>query len=500
MIYTQLTMSEEKNTLMQYENTRIAENHTYPHKFNTTCTFKEYIEKYNSVDDGSRHRDKVESIAGRILEIRTSGKKLVFITMISNGLTLQVISHIDEYKGSKTFAEANNVCRGDIVGIKDGFVGKSHKGELSIFTTNEIIMLTPCHVMLTKQYFGISDTDFRVKNRWMDMISNPSMLNTLKTRSKIINYLRQFLLDDDYVEVETPVISRELGGAAAKPFITYHNDLKEKMYMRIAPELFLKKLVVGGIDRVFEIGKQFRNEGLDTTHQAEFTSMECYKAYADYNDMIQFCEDMMSYITKKVTGDLIIKYMHNNKEVELDFLPPYRRIDIVKELEKQTGVTFPSDLNNSHDFFDDLCKKKEIECSDPRTTSRLIDKLIAHYIEPQCINPTFVMNHPKVMSPLAKGHRTNPNLTERFELFVCGMELANAYTELNNHIVQKERLQEQLQEKKDGNDEAHNIDDSFINALKCGLPPTGGFGLGVDRFVMLLTNNLSIRDVIAFPM
>ena len=292
------------------------------------------------------------------------------------------------------------------------------------------------------------------------------------------------------------------GGAVAKPFVTYHNDLKKDMYMRIAPELYLKQLVVGGLERVYEIGKQFRNENIDQTHQASFDSLEFYMAYADYNVMIQMCEEMLSSIVKKINGDYHLTYHVNDIDHIIDFSPPFRKIDIMTELTEQTGIVFPTDLttDEARQFLDDLCHKNNIECGNPRTTCRLLDKLIGHYIEPQCSNPTFLMNHPLIMSPLAKVHRSNPQLSERFELFVAKMELANSYTELNDHIRQEKNFMIQQKDKGNGDEEIPLPDEDFIDALKYGLPPCGGFGLGIERFVMLLTNHSSIRDVIPFPM
>lgn len=488
----------------QYEKTRLESfegKDMFPHKFHVTCIFEEYISKYNKVNAGDRLKDNVESIAGRVLEIRKSGAKLYFITVTSNGNTLQVISDIREYMGTN-FHQGNNVSRGDIIGITNGFAGKSLKGELSIYTTCDIQILAPCFKFLAKQNHGLTDPDLRIKTRWIDMITNPFMINNLKTRHQVFTLLRQFLNYMGFTEVHTPVVSENVGGASAKPFTTFHNDLKKAMFMRISPELYLKKLVVGGLDRVYEIGPQFRNESIDTTHNPEFYSLEFYIAYSDYNDIMQICEKMLSHIVKKIHGTTQIKYNYEGKDIEIDFAPPYRKIDIISELEKLTEVTFPDDLTTdaSEKFLNELCRTNKIECSEPRTICRLLDKLIGHYIEPQCINPTYVMNHPAAMSVLAKQHRTNPHLTERFELFVCGMELANAYTELNNPQVQKERFDQQLKEKNSGNDEAQSVDDGFIDALKTGLPPTGGFGLGIERFIMILTNSSTIKDVIAFPL
>ena len=504
-------MEEESLTeIQQFENNRLAEFKSlagygfnpYPHKFPVTLSFQDYIEKYNHIETGSRHKELVECIAGRVLEKRGNGKKLAFYTVKSNEHTLQYLADKKEYENEDNFTNINNLIhRGDIVGAR-GFVGKSLKGELSIYPL-ELVLLSPCYKYLPKQFQGIVDIDIRMKNRHLDMIANPKVIQTFKIRSKVIREIRKFLEDMDFIELQTPVLSNHAGGASAKPFVTKHNDLDQKMYLRIAPELYLKKLVIGGIDRVYEIGPQFRNEKCDGTHNAEFQSLEFYMAYADYNDLFQICEDMLSNIVMKIHNGYQVNYlpMHKTEEITIDFTPPYKKIDIMSELTNLTGATFPKDLTteDARLFLDQLCQDLNVDCSNPRTASRLIDKLIGHYLEPQCINPTFLMNHPLVMSPLAKQHRSDPNLTERFELFVCGMELANAYTELNNHITQIERFTYQQVERFQGDDEAQSIDEGFVDALRYGLPPCCGFGCGIDRIVMFLTNNNSIREVIPFP-
>ena len=489
----------EKNRLEEFS--KLTNFNPYPYDFQTTISFENYIKKYNHIENGSRHRDLVECIAGRVLDKRNNGKKLFFYSVTTNGFNLQYLTDINEYNDKEKFAEINKLIhRGDIVGVR-GFVGKSIRGELSIYPL-ELVLLTPCYKYIPKQYFGLVDPDTRIKKRYLDMIVNPDVITTFKTRTKIIKSIREYLDNKDFLEVETPIISLKCGGAVAKPFVTYHNDLKKDMHLRIAPELYLKQLVVGGLERVYEIGKQFRNENIDQTHQASFDSLEFYMAYADYNVMIQMCEEMLSSIVKKIHGDYHLTYHVNDIDHIIDFSPPFRKIDIMTELTEQTGIVFPTDLttDEARQFLDDLCHKNNIECGNPRTTCRLLDKLIGHYIEPQCSNPTFLMNHPLIMSPLAKVHRSNPQLSERFELFVAKMELANSYTELNDHIRQEKNFMIQQKDKGNGDEEIPLPDEDFIDALKYGLPPCGGFGLGIERFVMLLTNHSSIRDVVPFPM
>ncbi len=474
----------------------------YPHKFNVTMSFEEYINKYSHVETGSRHHELVECVAGRIQEKRNSGKKLFFYTVKFNGFTLQYLADIKEYENQDKFAEINDLIhRGDIVGVR-GFVGKSLKGELSIYPL-ELVLLTPCYKAIQKEYIGVTNMDIRIRNRHLDMIVNPKTIQTFKTRSRVISELRKFLDSKNFIELQTPVLSDHAGGASAKPFVTHHNALDQKMYLRIATELHLKRLVIGGLERVYEIGPQFRNESIDSSHLPEFYSVEAYGAYLDYRDWMNWTEEFLFGLIMRIHGQPQIPYLPANKDTELiiDFTPPYRKIDIMTELTNRLEVNFPKDLSTEEArlFLDQLCKDNNVDCSPPRTASRLLDKLIGHYIEPQCVNPTFLMNHPLIMSPLAKQHRDFPHLTERFELFICGMELANSYTELNNHLTQIERFSYQAKERVQGDEEAQGIDESFVDALRYGLPPCGGFGLGIERLVMFMTNCNSIRDVIPFP-
>ncbi|XP_039066838.1 lysine--tRNA ligase, cytoplasmic-like isoform X1 [Hibiscus syriacus] len=499
----------------------------YPHKFFTSMSIVEYIDAYGSLGNGEHIEDVAVSLAGRIMSKRASSSKLFFYDLHGGGAKVQVMadaskSGLDEAEFAKFHS---TVKRGDIVGVT-GFPGKTKRGELSIFPKS-FIVLSHCLHMMPRQKAGpdasvmktelwipgstrnpetyiLKDQETRYRQRYLDLMLNLELRQIFKTRSKIISYVRSFLDNRDFLEVETPMMNMIAGGAAARPFVTHHNELNMRLYMRIAPELYLKELVVGGLDRVYEIGKQFRNEGIDLTHNPEFTTCEFYMAFADYNDLMELTEKMLSGMVKELTGGYKIKYHANgldNDPIEIDFSPPFRRLDMVEELEKMANLNIPKDFSSdeANKYLADACAKFEIKCPPPQTTARLLDKLVGHFLEETCVNPTFIINHPEIMSPLAKWHRSKPGLTERFELFINKHELCNAYTELNDPVVQRQRFAEQLKDRQSGDDEAMALDETFCTALEYGLPPTGGWGLGIDRLAMLLTDSQNIKEVLLFP-
>lgn len=483
----------------------------YPHEFNITHTVRQLCEKYGDIASGSHLETDVVRVAGRLEAKRESSKKLVFYTIIQDGSNIQIMANLKFYKFDESLStedklrkfveDTTSVSRGDIIGVT-GFMGKSLKGELIVFPS-EIQILSRCLRVVPSSHFGLKDEETRARKRYLDLMVNPESRRVFLARSKIIQYIRNFLTSRDFLEVQTPILTPQAGGATAKPFMTHHNDLDMEMALRIAPELYLKQLIVGGFDRVFEIGCQFRNESIDRTHSPEFTSVEFYMAYADYNYLMTLAEQLYSGLVQSLFGTLKVKCANFNGtgEVEIDFSTPFKRFDFVGEIEAGCGEKLPQDLGSdeANPVLSRICEKFNIECQPPRTNARLLDKMAGFFIESKCQNPSFIINHPLVMSPLAKWHRDNPFLTERFEMFVMGFEFANAYTELNDPFVQRKTFEDQMKAKAGGDEEAQQIDETFINALEYGMPPTGGFGIGIDRLVMLLTKSPKIQDVILFP-
>lgn len=456
------------------------------YKVERTHTTQQIKENYEELED------KEVTIAGRLMSKRVHGKA-GFSDVHDRYGKMQLYIKIDNV-GEEKLKEYKTFDIGDFVSIT-GTVFKTKTEEVTI-QIKDFQLLTKSLKPLPEKFHGLKDPDLRYRQRYVDLVMNQEAREALMKRTAIIKAMREFLDNRDFIEVETPSLSPIAGGAAAKPFITHHNALDVDMYLRIAPELYLKRLIVGGFEKVYEIGKNFRNEGIDVRHNPEFTSIELYEAYSDYNDMMEITENMVAYICEKVNGTTKVVY----EGTEIDFAPPWRRLTMVDAVKEYANVDFNEIKTNEEAR--ELAKEKGVELKKELKDCTKGDILVAffeEYAEEKLMQPTFICDYPVENSPLTKKKRGNEELTERFEGFVYGRELCNAYSELNDPIVQKERFLQQLRERELGDDEAYMMDDDFINALEIGMPPTGGMGMGIDRLVMFLTDSHSIRDVILFP-
>ncbi|RLV94989.1 Lysine--tRNA ligase cytoplasmic [Spathaspora sp. JA1] len=501
--------SRQVNELREANNQDPTSFNPYPHKFQVSIKIPEFIGKYSHLTRGETLPEVEVSVSGRIMVKREAGSKLRFYGLKGDGVQVQIMAQAQDAESVEAFEKMHeHLRRGDIIGVT-GYPGKTApakggEGELSVFAKS-VQLLTPCLHMLPTEHFGFKDQEARYRKRYLDLIMNDSTRDRFKVRSKIISYIRRFFDERDFIEVETPILNVVAGGATAKPFTTHHNDLNMEMFMRIAPELFLKELVVGGMERVYEIGRQFRNEGIDMTHNPEFTTCEFYQAYADVYDLMDMTELLFSEMVKEITGDYVVKYHPDGpqgKELSLDFSRPWKRINMIEELEKIYNVKFPAGeelhTEETGEFLKKVMKDNNIDCPPPLTNARMLDRLVGD-LEDSSINPTFIFGHPQMMSPLAKKDRNIPGLCERFEVFVATKEICNAYTELNDPFDQRARFEEQARQKAQGDDEAQMVDETFCNALEYGLPPTGGWGCGIDRIAMFLTDSNTIREVLLFP-
>ncbi|MEG7922592.1 lysine--tRNA ligase [Bacillus cereus] len=462
--------------------------------------FGKRFERTNSTTDlvslyGEFSKEELEekeiavSIAGRIMTKRGKGKAgFAHVQDLHGQVQIYVRKDAvgdDEYELFKT------ADLGDLVGI-EGKVFKTNVGELSVKATG-FTLLTKSLRPLPDKYHGLKDVEQRYRQRYLDLITSMESRETFVTRSKIIREMRRYLDDNGYLEVETPMMHAIAGGASARPFTTHHNALDMELYMRIAIELHLKRLIVGGLEKVYEIGRVFRNEGVSTRHNPEFTMIELYEAYADYKDIMKLTEDMVAHIAKKVLGTTTIQY----GDYEINLEPEWTRLHMVDAIKQYSGADFwnPMSVEEARE----LAKEHNVEIKDTMEVGHIINEFFEQKVEDRLIQPTFIYGHPVEISPLAKKNDEDPRFTDRFELFIVAREHANAFTELNDPIDQKERFEAQLKEREQGNDEAHMMDDDYIEALEYGMPPTGGLGIGIDRLVMLLTNAPSIRDVLLFP-
>jgi lysyl-tRNA synthetase class 2 len=429
-------------------------------------------------------------LAGRIMQKRSQGKAgFAHIQDMSGRIQIYVR---EDALASNIFQAYDLLDLGDIIGIK-GSLFRTNKGELSV-RVQDLQVLCKSLQPLPDKFHGIKDVEFRYRQRYVDLIVNPEVRDTFVARSRIIQAMRRYLDSIGYMEVETPTLHAIAGGAAARPFITHHNALDMELFMRIAIELHLKRLIVGGIEKVYEIGRVYRNEGISTRHNPEFTMIELYEAYADYHDMMALTENMVAHIAQEVLGTTKITYQ--GKEVDLS--PKWRRVSMVDAVKEVVGVDFQVQMSNEEAH--QLAKQHNVPVTPEMTFGHILNQFFETYVEETLIQPTFIYGHPVEISPLAKKNPVDPRFTDRFELFIVGREHANAFSELNDPIDQRERFEAQLREKEQGNDEAHEMDEDFILALEYGMPPTGGLGIGIDRLVMLLTDAPSIRDVLLFPL
>tara|TARA_Y100000588_G_scaffold202309_1_gene216018 strand:+ start:5235 stop:6728 length:1494 start_codon:yes stop_codon:yes gene_type:complete len=461
----------------------------YPQKYEPTHFSADILGDFDNLEK------KDVTIAGRIMSIRKMGKASFFHIQDQQG-KIQVFIRRDDV-GEDNYANFKLLDMGDFVGV-NGYVFKTKMGEISIHA-NELTVLCksirPLPVVKEKEgetFDAFADKEQRYRNRHLDLIVNPEVKDTFVKRAKIIKGLRDYLDNMGFLEVETPALQPLYGGANARPFITHHNALDQQLYLRIADELYLKRLIIGGIDRVYEIAKDFRNEGMDRNHNPEFTMLEFYWAYADFEDNMNLVEDMIRSVAESIDA-LQLKW----GDMDVDLSKPFERLPILDLLKEVTG----EDLTEATDEqMQSICKVNHVDVEDNANYGHMLDALMSELVEPKLVQPTFITDYPKAISPLAKKHRNgNPHLVERFELFIGGSEFANAFTELNDPIDQRERFESQARLAEEGDDEAHPVDENFLKAVECGMPPTGGVGIGVDRLVMLFTENVSIKDVILFP-
>lgn len=442
------------------------------------------------LDDFERWEDSRVRVAGRIMAVRGHGK-VMFADLQDGSGRIQIYLR-EDLLGEARFREFADLDLGDLIGV-EGRVFRTQRGQISVEAAG-FRLLAKALRPLPEKWHGLKDVDLRYRQRYLDLIANPEVRDTFRARSRIISAIRRGLEEKGFLEVETPMMHTLAGGAAARPFVTHHNALDMTLYLRIAPELHLKRLVVGGLEKVFEIGRVFRNEGISTRHNPEFTIVEIYQAYADYTDMMALTEEIFVRAALAVRDTLKVSFLGH----EIDLTPPWPRLSILDGLREFAGVD--ASLLASDEDARAAARRLGVKVEAAATAGQVLEELVDVFVQPRLIRPTFLTDHPVEISPLAKRKADHPGLTERFELIVGGWEMANAFSELNDPIDQRERFEAQMREREKGNEEAHALDEDYLNALEHGLPPCGGLGIGIDRLVMLLTGAASIRDVILFPL
>jgi lysyl-tRNA synthetase class 2 len=478
---------EELNELMQVRRDKLQDLYDlgidpFGEKFERTHTAQEIIDGFGVLEN------EEAKICGRIMSMRTHGKAS-FADLVDHTGRIQLYFRVNTL-GEEGYALLQKLDIGDILGIT-GKVFRTRRGEISVEVL-DLKFLSKSLRPLPEKWHGLKDVDLRYRQRYVDLIVNPGVREVFETRSKIIQIMRSFLTDRGYIEVETPMLHVIAGGASARPFTTHHNALDMDLYLRIAPELYLKRLLVGGFDRVFEIGKMFRNEGISTKHNPEFTMCELYMAYGDASDMMKITEEIYAHIAQELVGSTRIVFQGQ----EIDLTPPWPRKPMLDAIKEYSGI----DLRGLDDSqARQAAKKKGLQLEPNASYSQVLDELFDAFVEPNLLQPIFITDHPVEVSPLAKRKKDNPSLTDRFEPFIVTWEVANGFTELNDPIDQDQRFRQQVAQRDKGDEEAHMMDEDYVRALEYGMPPAGGLGLGIDRMVMLFTDSPSIRDVLLFP-
>jgi lysyl-tRNA synthetase class 2 len=459
----------------------------FPYSFDRNGFANHLHQKYANLPDGEYTEDVI-TVAGRIRAMRNDG---MFIDLQDKTGQIQIFSH-KEYLDDDGLDLLSRLDNGDIIGVT-GLVRRTGRGELSI-AAQSLTLLAKSLQPLPDDFYGLKDRETRYRQRYVDLIVNDDSRDTFKKRSLAITAMRGFLLDNGFLEVETPILHHLLGGASAKPFETHHNALDMALYLRVAPELYLKRLIVGGLDRVFEIGRNFRNEGISTKHNPEFSMMELYQAYADYHDMMELTENIIQYMASAIHGNPIVSF----DGVEIDLAGPYPKKSMIGAVEEAVDINF-AEIDDAAEARERAKSLKNVEISDDMSWGQVIEAVFEAHVEDNLNQPTHITDYPRDISPLAKVHRDDVRLTERFETFINGWEVANAFSELNDPRDQLVRFKDQLEKRAGGDEEAHMLDEDYVLALEHGMPPTGGLGIGIDRLIMILTDSQSIRDVILFP-